>query len=464
VSAFWNLERHGDAVAFVQEDGRAVTFAGAARDADAFSRAVGGSRRLLFLLCDNDLASVTSYLACLRSGHAALLLPAGMEAGMFQALCRQYRPDFVWRKPSDPAGEPAAGLEPTGFDDRTPLGGGLALLLTTSGSTGSPKLVRLTAANLDANAASICEYLALTPAERAITVLPIHYSYGLSVVNSHLRAGGRTVLTNASAIEKAFWSLVREQEVTSLVGVPYTYAMYRRIGLLRMDLPSLRTMTQAGGRLAPETVCEFATWARSRGIRFFVMYGQTEATARMSYLPPERALERSASVGRAIPGGCFAILDAEGREIGAAGVDGELVYRGPNVSLGYAECREDLAKGDENRGVLHTGDVARYDGERLVYITGRLKRFIKLAGNRVGLDELEALFRAAGIEAYCGGRDDRLCVAVLREADAGPARRTIEEKLALHPTMYRLVVVPDVPRNDAGKVQYAALFRGVEDA
>jgi len=225
------------------------------------------------------------------------------------------------------------------------------LLLTTSGSTGSPKLVRLSAKNLQSNAAAIAEYLGLTREERAITVLPMNYTYGLSVINSHLHSGARILLTNAPVIQKPFWEFFHLQEATSLVGVPYTYAMYHRMGLFKMELPSLRYMTQAGGKLPAAMVKEFAQWARTRGIRFFVMYGQTEATARMSYLPPDRVIEKTASVGVAIPGGRFSILDANNREITQSGVDGELVYRGPNVSLGYAESRADLEKEDENNGL-----------------------------------------------------------------------------------------------------------------
>jgi len=464
INHFWELERHGDASAFAQDDGRQLSYLQAARDADLLCGHFGDGKKLVFILCENDIESNIAYLACLRSGHVPLLLNAGIESGLLEQLCLCYRPHFIWRKAEDKKRSCVYGrytLEPLASADQTPLHRELALLLTTSGSTGSPKLVRLSYANLDSNAAAIADYLGLSCSERAITVLPMNYTYGLSVINSHLRAGARILLTNTPVIQKPFWGFFRQQEATSLVGVPYTYAMYHRLGLFKMQLPSLRYMTQAGGQQTADKVKEFAEWAQARGIRFYVMYGQTEATARMSYLPPELAVAKNASVGRAIPGGRFAILDAAGREISAAGVDGELVYHGPNVSLGYAECRGDLRKGDENRGVLETGDLARYDDDKFVYITGRLKRFIKIAGNRVVLDDLERLFHANGMEAFCGGRDDLLCIAVQHREDVARAKELVDGKLQFHFTMYRIIAVPEIPRNDAGKVQYQALFREV---
>lgn len=466
MNRFWDTAQYAPEVAFVQDDGRSLTYLQATRDADSLAQHLGATKRIVFILCGNDLESVVAYLACLRSGHVPLLLNAGIEEALLENLCHLYRPHFIWSK-SRGLGCATYGsyaLESTEYGDDAAIYPDLALLLTTSGSTGSPKLVRLSYENLRSNAESIAQYLGLTPSERAITVLPMNYSYGLSVINSHLHAGARLLLTNASIVQKPFWEFFRTQEATSLTGVPYTYAMYQRIGLLRMDLPSLRYMTQAGGKLQADKVGVFGEWARTRGIRFFVMYGQTEATARMSYLPPDRVIEKNAAVGLAIPGGRFSITDSDGREITESGLDGELVYSGPNVFLGYASDRADLQKGDEIGGVLRTGDMARYDEDRYVYITGRTKRFIKVAGNRVGLDDLETLFRADAIEALCGGTDDLLCVAVRQHDDVARAQQLLSGKLQFHHTMYKVITVAEAPRNEAGKIQYQRLFQELLNA
>ena len=279
----------------------------------------------------------------------------------------------------------------------------LALLLTTSGSTGSPKLVRLTLRNLAANAESIAQYLQLTPQERPITSLPMSYSYGLSVINSHLQVGATIVFTEDGVLQREFWDAVDQHHCTSFAGVPYTYQMLLQTGLLNKKGSSLRTLTQAGGRLEERYIQQMYDLAMARGWKFMVMYGQTEATARISYVPFERLGGKVGSVGIAIPNGLLSVDEHTG----------ELVYRGPNVMLGYAECRDDLAKGDELHGVLRTGDLARQDDDGYFYITGRLKRFLKLFGKRFNLDDVEKILsRRFETSVACYGRDDLLMVAV----------------------------------------------------
>ena len=218
----------------------------------------------------------------------------------------------------------------------------LALLLSTSGSTGSPKLVRLSHDNLRCNAASIADYLGLTPDDRAITSLPMHYCYGLSVVHSHLLVGAGLVLTDLSVVDECFWRLAEDAGATSFAGVPYTFEQLERSGFTERALPSLRYVTQAGGRMAPERVGRWRDHGRRSGWDLVVMYGQTEATARMAWLPPDRADAHPEAVGIPIPGGSFRLEPVD--EVDEPGV-GELVYAGPNVMQGYAVSAADLARG-----------------------------------------------------------------------------------------------------------------------
>lgn len=462
--AFQDLERFGDNEAVRTPDGGHCGYADLARHADAFARALGPGKRLVFLLCGNNLASLAAYVGCLRSGHVPLLLQADIAGEQLASLVATYRPWAIWRPGADPDGSILHRFADYALREADPaasprLHPELGLLLSTSGSTGSPKLVRLSRANLEANAASIAQFLGLGPDDRAITVLPISYSYGLSVINSHLGVGATLLLTDETVMQSGFWDFFRREAGTSLAGVPYTYKMFQRLDIFRrMDLPSLRTLTQAGGRLPAADVGRIAAWSRERGVRFFVMYGQTEATARMSYLPCEQAVEKSESVGIAIPGGRFTLLDEDGREIVIPDQVGELVYHGPNVSLGYATAAEDLALGDLNHGRLSTGDMARWDADGYVYITGRLKRFIKVTGNRIGLDDVESRLQAAGLAAICGGRDDLLCIATTDPRAVEEIRAVIGARLGLHHSLYRVLVVPAIPRNGAGKILYADLF------
>ena len=369
-----------DGVAVVTNDGRTVRYAELKRMTDEWAAKVP-PRSLVFLLVGNNLDSLVAYVACLNHGIVPLMLDAKIDAQLLQRFKDIYGPDFIWRP-----GESGYVLEEgQRTEDKRQRGlyDELALLLTTSGSTGSPKLVRQSYANIKANTQSIVEYLKLDSTERPITTLPMNYTYGLSIINSHLAVGATILLTEKSIMQRDFWNFFTEQGATSFGGVPYTYEMLDKLMFFRRKLPSLRTMTQAGGKILPALHQKFAEYARREGKNFVVMYGQCEATARMSYLPPERALDKVGSMGVAIPGGRFSLIDVDGREITEPDVTGELVYDGANVTLGYAECADDLSKGDERHGRLVTGDIAKRDTDGFYYVVGRKKRFLKIFGNRV---------------------------------------------------------------------------------
>ena len=342
-------------------------------------------RSLVFLLCRNTPASIAAYVGFINHGIVPVMIDAALDEDLLAALIAAYRPTYAWI-PAERIASFQSGHEVLRHDEYVlldleekspfPLHADLALLMTTSGSTGSPKLVRQSYDNLRANTESIVNYLEIHEDERGITNLPLHYVYGLSILNTHLAAGASVVVTEKTLFDRAFWQIVREQEVTSLAGVPYTYAMLKRLRFFRMELPALRTLTQAGGKLDPELHREFAAFAQTHGKHFVVMYGAAEATARMGYLPPQYALEKIGAMGIAIPGGRFELIDEEGEEISAADAVGELVYYGANVTLGYAMSGADLARGDERGGRYETGDLARRDVDGYYTVVGRKRRFV----------------------------------------------------------------------------------------
>jgi AMP-binding enzyme/Phosphopantetheine attachment site len=340
----------------------------------------------------------------------------------------------------------------------------LALLLATSGSTGTPRLVRLSAVALDANAAAIGTYLEITGDDRAALTLPLHYCYGLSVINSNLLAGAAVLLSESSVLDPAFWATVRDQAATSLHGVSYTFELLERAGFADMVLPHLRYVTQAGGHLAPEQVRRWATVGRLRGWQLYVMYGQTEATARMAYLPPDLATHHPGAIGVAIPGGSLTIepvdhLDDTG---GDAGDDvGELVYRGPNVMLGYADRPADLGKG-RTVSALRTGDLGRRSPDGLIEIVGRRSRFVKPFGIRTDLDGLERLLGEHGIDAACTGTDARIVVAARSTGDgdvAAAVQTIVTQRLGFPAGVLTVMTVPELPRRANGKLDHPAVSR-----
>lgn len=411
---------------------------------------LGTDRRLVFLAGSNTLETVVTYLAALAGGHPMLLQPADAAgAAGLDGLVARYRPDVVVRADADGA---PPDIEELRAGSRHAFHPELALLASTSGSTGSPKLVRLSRANVLGNARSIAEYLRLTPDDRAATTLPLHYCYGLSVVNSHLVAGGSLMLTDRSVVEPDFWSEFDAAGATSFAGVPYTYELLESTDFARRRLPTLRYVTQAGGRLAPERVQALARLGRERGFEVVVMYGQTEATARMAYLPPSLAEMAAGAIGVPIPGGSFRIDTA----VGGAPGEGELVYAGPNVMMGYAETADDLTRGPE-LDELRTGDLARQRDDGLYEITGRLSRFVKSYGLRVDLDRVERLLGDDGIEARTVGVDERIAVFVRHERFAAAARQAVQRHAGLPTHAFDVHALAEFPRTANGKSDHAAL-------
>ena len=421
---FERNEEFRDRIICIDDGGREYTYGQIWDMGDALTE---DCRGITVLECSNDAESLARYLALLRKGCPVILIGKDLDEDAKKALKDTYEGDY----PYNPE---------------------LGLLLSTSGSTGDRKLVRLSYTNIQSNCDSIVEYLGLTKEERPITTLPMEYTYGLSVIHSHVAVGATIILTNRTLFQKEFWEMVEKYKVTSMAGVPYTYEMFERLRLREMDLPHLKTMTQAGGHLHEELHKKYGEWAAETGRRLFVMYGQTEATARMSYIPPEKCIEKIGSIGIPIPGGSFAIPE-----------DGELIYFGANVSMGYAVNRDDMALGDVNGGCLKTGDMARMDEEGYFYITGRKKRFVKLQGKRFSLDQVQEILQEAFEcdEIICTGNDDDgIKVNTSSREVADREDEIIQLFMDKWQVRARLVTVKyldEIPRNSSGKVLYSKL-------
>ena len=437
------LARHGDRVALVA-DGAVVPYAELAGRVDDVRRRLGPARRLAAVELGRDVPSLVAYLGALAAGCPVLVLPPGGDA----ALARAYDPDVVLRTD----GERVDVREQRAVSAHE-LHPSLALLMSTSGSSGSPKLVRLSRTNLLSNAAAIGEALEIRSDDRAITSLPLHYCYGLSVVHSHLLRGAAVVLTGLSVVDAEFWDLFRRSGATTLAAVPYTFDLLERAGFADEHLPTLRCITQAGGRLAPERVAAYADLGAQRGWELFVMYGQTEATARMAVLPAHLARTRPGSIGRPVPGGSFSLAPVDGQPAGV----GELVYRGDNVMLGYATAPADLALG-ATVDHLRTGDLARQGADGLYEVVGRRSRFVKLFGLRLDQGHLEDQLRAHGTVAVVEPvGEDRLGVAVEGPADATAVLDAVADTTGLPRHAVVVRVVAALPRTASGKPDAAAV-------
>jgi acyl-CoA synthetase (AMP-forming)/AMP-acid ligase II len=419
---------------------------------------------LVFHLATDTADSIVAYLACLEIGCPLALLEPDLR-DRAEPLLQTYDPDAVLlpEAADTPAHmQPAATMPASTYrmavrkTDRAKrlLHSKLALLLTTSGSTGSPKLVRLTVNNILANARSIISYLGIQPGERSIQGLPMHYSYGLSLVNSHLVAGATVVLTRHSFMRPEFWDAFDRTGCTSFAGVPHMYETLHRLRFDPKRHPGLRTMTQAGGGLRHDLIRTFHERAGAAQCRFFVMYGQTEAAPRIAYVPHQRLGEKIGSIGIPIPNGRLSLAPLEDSD------QEELIYQGPNVMMGYAESAEDLAAGDSLKGTLRTGDLATADTDGFFYLTGRLKRFAKLFGRRISLEDVEKeLETRYPVQAAATDREERLLIyAAARESvDLQAMIRYLAHRLNVPAQHIRVEAVAEIPLTASGKKDYKAL-------
>ena len=422
-------------------------------------------RSVVFCMCENDVGALAGYYSFVENKAVPLLLPRNMEQELLSELVRVYRPAYVWchsqcREKFD--GE--CVFEGFGYSlvrtsyELYPVCDELSILMTTSGSTGSPKLVRHSYKNISSSPRNVAAFFEISAEDRAMADLPMHYTMGLSVICSHLYAGATVLLTPFSLMDPRYWDFFKEHCPTTFTGVPYSFEVLRKLRFTRSGWPRVKTLSQGGGKLSEETYLEFANYAHKTGKRFISTYGMTECTARMAYLPWEFAHKKVGSIGRAIPEGELFLVDDDCAEIAEAEADGEVGYRGPNVALGYAQCREDLEKGDEWQGEILTGDMARRDADGFYFVTGRKSRFLKLFGYRVSLEQCEKLVaNAFGIECACVGSDERMVVYITDAGCAGQVPSFLSGRTGIHHTAFEVRAIDSLPRNEAGKIQYQLL-------
>lgn len=462
----WNFEIF-DKIALISDNGKQMSYAELQREADRLGKVIE-KRCLVFSLCTNSIGSVVGYVGFMRNRIVPLLLSGRIDKDFFTILSNTYHPSYIWM-PEELEKEYFFGekcyskfhyvLVKTKFTKSYPMNEELGQLITTSGSTGSPKLVRQTYENIRINAKQMAKYLELDSTDRPVTSVPMNYTYGCSMLNCHFLVGATILLTDSSIMTKKFWDFIKNQKATSFDGVPYTYEMLERIRFFKMELPYLRRMTEAGGKISLELQKKFAQYALEKNKKFIIMYGASEATAAMGYLPADKVLEKCGSCGIAVDGGNYKLLDEDGKCVQQPETKGELVYTGKNVTMGYAQCGEDLLKGDVFCGRHYTGDIAKYDKDGFYYIVGRKKRFLKIYGNRVSLDEIDSMLKEkfSFIDCATTGVDDNMYVCVTDDTMTEEIRTYLCEKTKLNINAFHVIRVTEIPKNDAGKVLYNEL-------
>lgn len=419
-------------------------------------------RSLVFLFCDNTVESLALYVACVENKVVPLLLSPQTNKAFIQNLLDTYQPNYVIgsQEICDQVDGEIINISheysvkqlhlnlPSLFEE-------LALLLPTSGSTGSPKLVRHSYLNLTSSAQNVALFFDIKDTDRPITFLPMYYAMGLSIINSHLVKGACVLLVNSSLTDARFWKYLKESNPTSITGVPYSFEILKKLGFFRMTIPSLKILSQGGGKLSEILYDDCINFCEKNNLHFIPTYGQTEGSARMAFLSPEMVKDKKRSIGRAIPGGILSVISSDGVESFEGEKTGEMIYRGDNVTLGYAQNLTDLSGKDDNRGVLATGDIVRRDTDGYYFIVGRKSRFLKLYGIRVSLDEIERMVvDEFKIECICFGDDKQMNVWLTNVEMINTVKEFIVKRTSLFHQAIKVEFVSEIPRNATGKIIY----------
>ena len=423
------------------------------------------SRSIIFNLCKNTVGSLVGLLGFIEGDAVPLALSSKIEKGLLDSLIDEYTPAYMW-VPTEQVSlfsyevvceKYGYSLLKTG-NEKYPINDQLQFLMTTSGSTGSPKLVRYKKGNLEANARNVAKAFGWTAEERPVCDLGMQYTMGLNVIMTHLYVGATVLLTTHNLMSSDFWNYIREENATNFTGVPFSYDILYRLHFDRMDLPYLKTFSEGGGKLTDARFIQLAEYAQKNNKRFIASFGTTETSARIACLPAELALTKTGSIGRAIPEGELFLIDSDGIVLTEIEAEGEMCYRGPNVTMGYAVKKEDLLNDDDFNGVYHTGDLARRDADGCYFVTGRMSRFLKLLSYRVSLDQCEHLIQEQfNIECACTGTDQRMEIFITDESKSKEVLDFISEKTNLFKTLFKVHTVNRIPRNDSGKIRYKVL-------
>lgn len=455
---FFSLfEAHPERTAIRSDSGVSLTYASLYSACRYFRNAIP-PRSLILFLADRSIQSLTLYYCALSENCVLLPIDSGAKASVVERFLHSYRPRFIWGKTEKIKSFQGIGKAAFIKEDYSlcetiypgvKLHNDIALLLTTSGSTGSPKTVRISYNNLLENTKAILEALSLEDGAVGPTTLPIQYTYGTAICNMHFAVGGTLLATERTVLDPSFHAFVRENDLTNIQGVPYIHEMLDRIGFYD-NLPASLSLVTMGGGQAPQCLQKKMNQIlQKHGVRFAALYGQTEGTTMLTKIPDWLEMNEPGCIGVACKG-MKAEIDPD---------TNELVFSGSSVCMGYAEDAEDLQKSDENHGLLRTGDLARMDERGCIYLIGRIKRIIKLAGIRVNLDDVETIAAElfGGAECACCGRDNDMVVYQSRSNETTREKRLLSNRLRISQALFRIEYINEIPRKENGKVDYPRL-------
>ncbi len=429
-------------------------------------------KSLILIVSENTLGSLLAYIFCIINNHVAIILDSKTTKKNILKIFKNYQPNYIFlskeiktilsKKCSEKYNFYDQSLMKNKINKKKKLNRNLSVLLSTSGSMGSIKFVKLSKSNLKSNTDSIINYLNINKKDSAITNLPISYSYMLSIINTHFEVGGSIIISKYSLIEKKFWTILNNSKVTSFNGVPYTYEMLIRIGLKNIKIKTLKYLTQAGGKLEKNKLKEILNFCKRNNIKFFSMYGQTEASPRISYLKPEFSENKIGSIGKGLSGNKIYLINNDGKKILKPYVSGEIINEGKNVFMGYSKNCNDLSKPNEKNYKLKTGDLGFFDKDGFFFITGRISRIAKIFGNRIDLDDLESLMSQKSYKVFCLSDNNKIFIFIEKNYNKLNLISTISKITNLNISSFKLIKLKYFPRTSNNKVSYSELKKNYD--
>jgi len=411
---------------------------------------------VIMIIVSNNINTIEFYLACLNSKKKCItmVLDETFNKNYIETIIKKYKPNLIFNPKKILIGKFLNKrtvvndqiISKTNFKNNK-FNSINKLLLTTSGTTGSSKFVRFSKNNLVSNSRSIIKSLKIKKNHIVMTTMPMGYSYGLSILNTHLMSGAKIIINRESLLNKNFWIYLKKYKVNSLNGVPSFYNYLKKLDFKKFNLKKLLYLSQAGGNLDIEVKNYLYKFVKKLKIKLYFMYGQTEASPRISCFDVIKYPKKIGSVGRAIDGVSVGKVNEKKKY-------SELYVKGKNVCLGYAENIFDLKKGDVNKKFLKTGDVGYLDKERFIFIKGRIKRFSKLYGFRINLDEIEMYLKKMSIFCKCFSDDNKIFIKYLNSKNVKNIKKILFSKFNINSNSLELIKVKKLDQKITLKNQF----------
>ena len=463
---FRNFNKYKNNIAIIDKEYSDLSYKQVLKETNKIKKKIK-NKSLILVVSENTLGSLLAYIFCIINNHVAIIIDSKTTKKNILKIFKNYEPNYIFLSKEIKTIFKKKCLEKYNFfdqslmknkiDKKKKLNKNLSVLLSTSGSMGSIKFVKLSKNNLKTNTDSIINYLKINNKDSAITNLPISYSYMISVINTHFEVGGSIIISKYSLIEKKFWKILKNSKVTSFNGVPYTYEMLLRIGLKNIKISTLKYLTQAGGKLEKNKLKEIINFCKRNNIKFFSMYGQTEASPRISYLKPKFSRKKIGSIGKGLLGNKIYIINNMGKKILKPYIEGEIICEGKNVFMGYSKNYNDLNKPNEKNYKLRTGDLGFFDKDGFFFITSRISRIAKIFGNRVDLGDLESLMSQKSYKVVCLSDNNKIFIFIEKKYNKTNLINTISKITNLNISSFELIKLKYFPRTSNNKVSYSEL-------